>query len=163
MPDPAVRPESQALLLDAMLGKLAVYLRMCGYDTAYVGDRSASDEAELRARSREEGRLLLSRDAGLVDGFDAGVRLTERDVSEQLHELDGYGFELSVADPPTRCGQCNGQLEPVPAGAERPEYAPPPHEHDCWRCVDCGQYFWKGSHWDRVREELEGLGGTTAE
>ena len=33
-----VRPETDRLLLDVMLGKLAVYLRMCGYDAAYAGD-----------------------------------------------------------------------------------------------------------------------------
>jgi hypothetical protein len=23
-----------------------------------------------------------------------------------------------------------------------------------WQCVECDQYFWKGSHWDRVQETI---------
>lgn len=153
-----ITPENARLLVDTMLGKLAVYLRMCGYDAAYVGDREADEETRLRDRAQAEGRLLLSRDARLVEATDAAVRLDERDVESQLRELRDAGVELALADPPTRCGRCNGRLETVPDEAERPDYAPAPDEFDCWRCSSCGQFFWKGSHWDRVRARLGDLG-----
>jgi hypothetical protein len=38
-----------------------------------------------------------------------------------------------------------------------PEYAPDPEDTDVWRCIDCGQFFWKGSHWDDVADTLAGL------
>ncbi|MFB6353915.1 MAG: Mut7-C RNAse domain-containing protein [Halobacteriales archaeon] len=149
------RPEANRLLLDVMLGKLAVYLRMCGYDAAYVGDRGVDhDDERIRTLAREEGRRLLSRDSQLIAGTDDGVLLTEREVAEQLKELRAAGFELALADPPTRCGRCNGPLEPVADDDPRPDYAPPADEFDCWRCEECGQWFWRGSHWDRVRDRL---------
>ena len=148
-------PDVGGLMVDAMLGKLAVYLRMCGYDAAYVGDRDPDDEPALLERARAEGRVVLSRDRALVDRADEAVLVAEREVDAQLAELRAAGFELRLADPPTRCGRCNGALEPVPAGAARPDYAPEPDEVDCWRCLDCGQWFWKGSHWDRVRARVE--------
>jgi hypothetical protein len=61
-------------LLDAMLGKLATYLRMCGHDTAYALDRAPDgghanapeddasagieDDDELLALARAEGRRI---------------------------------------------------------------------------------------------------------
>jgi uncharacterized protein with PIN domain len=147
-------PASDPVLLDHMLGKLAVFLRMCGYDAAYAGDRGIESDGTLQVIARNEERVLLSRDRTLVAQVPRSVLLTERDVVAQLDELRAAGFELSVPVQPSRCGRCNGRLEAVPADAERPDYAPSPGKFDCWRCEDCGQYFWKGSHWDRVRSLL---------
>lgn len=149
-----IRPDTHRLLCDVMLGKLSVYLRMCGYDTAYVGDRGVEADDRIREIAWEEDRVLLSRDTALIAGTEDGVLLTERNIKDQLAELREAGYELTLADPPVRCGRCNGRLEAVPDDADRPEYAPAPGEFDCWRCTSCGQYFWKGSHWDRVREAL---------
>lgn len=147
-------PASDTLLLDHMLGKLAVYLRMCGYDAAYAGDRGVESDGALEALARREERVLLSRDRSLVAQVRRSVLLTERDIAAQLDELRAAGFELSLPEQPTRCGRCNGRLEPMPADTDRPDYAPPAEESDCWQCVDCGQCFWKGSHWDRVQSLL---------
>ena len=161
MPSPApddapIAPATTPLLLDVMLGTLAVYLRMAGYDAAYAGDRGVEDDDRLLALAEAEGRLLVSRDRSLVARADAGLLLVERDVADQLEELRAAGAVLAPAERPTRCGRCNGVLEALPDGAERPDYAPPPGGADCWRCVDCGQVFWRGSHWDRVADRLEG-------
>ncbi len=143
------------LLLDTMLGKLAVYLRMCGYDAAYAGDGDVEADDALRRLAEAEDRVLLSRDTELVAIVENAVLLTEREPADQLGELRAAGFELALPGVPTRCGRCNGRLERMPDGVDRPDYAPPPEEFDCWRCVDCGQCFWKGSHWDRLRSMLE--------
>lgn len=143
-------PGADPLLLDTMLGKLAVYLRMGGYNAAYAGDRGVEADDELRTLALAEGRVLLSRDAELVASVEDAMLLAARDPAGQLEELRAAGFELSLPEEPTRCGRCNGPLEAVPDDAARPDYAPAPDEFDCWRCVDCGQFYWKGSHWDRV-------------
>lgn len=148
------RPSSARVLCDVMLGKLAVYLRMCGYDTAYVGDRGIEADDRIRQLARKEDRMLLSRDTELSRRTEDAILLTERNVVDQLEELRAAGFDLALADPPTRCGRCNGVLESVPEEVARPNYAPDSRDVDCWRCTDCGQFFWKGSHWDRVREAL---------
>ena len=150
MADQPYVPDVDRLLLDHMLGKLAVYLRMCGYDAAYAGERGAETDDDLRRLARAESRVLLSRDVQLVASLERAVLLTEREPADQLDELRAAGFELALPAAPTRCGRCNGRLHPVPEGADRPDYAPGPEAFDCWRCRDCGQYFWKGSHWDRV-------------
>jgi len=70
---------------------------------------------------------------------------------------DGTDGELDLDDRPSRCGRCNGPVELLSDDAETPEYAPDPSETPQWRCTACGQVFWRGSHWDRVRETLAGL------
>jgi hypothetical protein len=58
-----------------------------------------------------------------------------------------------------RCGRCNGPVETVGADEAVPGYAPDPAETPCHRCRDCGQVFWKGSHWEDVRRRLAAVGG----
>ena len=148
---------SDRLLLDAMLGKLARYLRMWGYDAAYALDRGVEADDDLLVVATEENRTLLTRDRQLATRAPRGVRIDSREVTDQLRELRRAGFELSLAGEPARCGRCNGPVEPVDASGSVPDYAPDPSETPCYRCRDCGQVFWKGSHWEDVRERIDGL------
>jgi uncharacterized protein with PIN domain len=151
----AVRPETDRLLCDVMLGTLAVYLRLCDYDTAYAGDRGVEADDRLVAMAEEENRRLCTRDVELAGRVPGSLCLTERDIERQLSELREMGVELTVAETPTYCGRCNGRLVAVAPDADTPEYAPDPAAVDCWRCQACGQVFWKGSHWERMRETIE--------
>ena len=78
-------------------------------------------------------------------------------MTDQLRELVVAGFSLSVTDEPQYCGTCNAPLERVDRTEPTPEYAPDPTETSVWRCRDCGQHFWKGSHWDSVVETVDSL------
>jgi uncharacterized protein with PIN domain len=150
---PRRTPANAPLLIDAMLGKLATYLRMCGYDTAYALDRGLEADERLLELAREEDRLLVTRDSALASRAD-GLRISSLDVTDQLRELATAGFALDLSEP-ARCAECNGELVAVNETEGTPEYAPEPTEMPVWRCPDCGQYFWKGSHWASVRKTLE--------
>ena len=162
-------------LLDAMCGGLRSYLRMCGHDAAYAldradGDSAPSDDAVL-SLARDEDRRVVTRDRSLAAranaagpaGEDADEReragailLTERDTIDQLRELRERGVPLALDDDPTYCGTCNGPLERTAPEEPRPDYVPDDQD-PVWRCRDCGRHFWKGTHWDRVRETLREL------
>lgn len=152
-------PSVGPFLLDAMLGKLAVYLRMCGYDAAYALDRDVEEDDRLLALAAEEGRTLLTRDESLAARADDALLLREREPMDQLGELRAAGVRLSLEGDPERCGRCNGPVARVDrsgAGDERlPEYVP--EEMPVWRCRRCGQFFWKGSHWTDLEERLESI------
>ena len=148
----AVTPERDPLLVDAMLGKLATYLRICGYDAAYALDRGVEEDDRLRTLAAAEGRRLVTRDRALAESTPGAVTVTERGIEGQLRELRDAGFDLTPATRPTRCGACNGPLDPLAAGEPRPDYAP--DGESVWRCVDCGQCFWTGSHWRDVATTL---------
>ncbi|WP_276259259.1 Mut7-C RNAse domain-containing protein [Haloglomus litoreum] len=150
MPDDLSGP----FLLDVMLGSLATYLRMCGYDAAYAldGHRGTEADDELLAAARREDRTLLTRDVQLAArAGDRGVLLESRDVTDQLRELHAAGLGLSLDDRPARCGSCNGPVARV-ADGERAAHAP--DDRAAWACERCGQQFWRGSHWDRVAGTL---------
>ena len=164
--DPPAEAQSP-VLLDVMCGKLATYLRICGYDAAYALDRGVEADDRLLSLAADEGRVLITRDRELVDrapGFDPAVDavlLTERDVLEQLREFDAAGFPVGLAAEPTRCGSCNGAVERFSPGSDqtpdRPDYVPDDVGVDRpgWRCPDCGQWFWKGGHWDDVAARID--------
>ena len=144
--------DRQAFVLDVMLGKLATYLRMCGYDAAYALDRGIEADERIRELALAEDRTLLTRDEQLAGRTPNALLLTHRDVTGQLRELGEVGLDLSLAAPPVRCGACNGPLE---RAATCPEHAP--DDIDCYRCRNCGQWFWMGSHWADVEERLASL------
>jgi uncharacterized protein with PIN domain len=150
-------PTDEAFLVDTMLGSLATYLRMCGYDAAYAGDRGIERDDDLLALASTERRRLLTRNRALADRTDRSLLLSSRDVVEQLAELVEAGVPLDVEETPTYCGDCNGRLESVDRTEPTPKYAPDPHDEAVWRCRECGQHFWKGSHWDDVAETLADL------
>lgn len=150
-----VRPETDRLLLDVMLGKVAVYLRLCGFDTAYAGDRGIEADDRIAATANREDRRLCTRDVELADRVPGSILLSERETEAQLAALRDRGVVLEVADSPAYCGRCNGALAAVEPTAETPEYAPDPEAIECWRCRACGQVFWKGSHYERMRETVE--------
>ncbi|SIR62728.1 Mut7-C RNAse domain-containing protein [Natronorubrum thiooxidans] len=142
------------LLLDVMCGGVVSYLRMCNHDTVYAGDRDLEADDALLDVARDENRTLVTRDVHLANRADESILLESRDVEEQLAELEAAGVELTLATNPAFCGRCNGPLEDVEQSASTPEYAPDLATVDVRRCRRCGQYFWRGSHWDRVAETL---------
>ncbi|WP_181684850.1 Mut7-C RNAse domain-containing protein [Halorhabdus salina] len=145
------------LLLDAMLGKLARYLRMCGYDAAYALDRGVEADNQLRTIARREDRLLLTRDQTLATETAQSLLLESKDITEQLRELAEAGFDLTLADSPSHCGRCNGPLARLDPDEQTPADVPDPATEGVWRCQSCGQHFWKGSHWADVAATLAAL------
>jgi uncharacterized protein with PIN domain len=142
-----------------MLGKLASYLRMCGYDAVYTLDCDIIDDEAVRQYADETKRRLLTRDEQLAARTPDAILLEARDIEAQLAELAAEGFDLELPDEPARCGVCNAPLNRVASDEPTPEYAPDTAEMAVWRCPDCGQHFWQGSHWDDVSERLSVVNG----
>ena len=147
-----------------MVGKLASYLRMCGYDAAYALDRGVEADDRLREIAAVEERRLVTRDVALArraegDDGPTPLLLSSGDVTDQLGTVAAEGYELTPAARPARCGDCNGRLRRGDeTDAARPGYVPDERDRErVWRCVDCGQWFWKGGHWDRVSETLSAV------
>jgi hypothetical protein len=144
--------------VDGHLGRLAAYLRMCGFDTAY--DNRAAD-AQLARRSVAEDRVLLTRDRGLLKrGIVARGYLVRSDrPHDQLAEVVER-FDLAAAARPFgRCLRCNGELEAAERTSVRDEVPPrvfgeQPEFH---RCQSCGAVYWRGSHHARMERLLHSV------
>ncbi len=142
-------------LLDVMLGKLATYLRMCGYDTQYALEEGIEADDVIREHAQSTDRTVVTRDRDLATQSDDAILLASRDIEGQLAELADHGIEIELPTEPERCSVCNGRVDSIPT-EHRPEHAPDTVSH-LWQCEECEQYFWKGSHWDRVRETIATL------
>lgn len=144
--------EEYRFLADNMLGKLARWLRMMGYDTLYA--RSGSD-AELALTASREGRILLTRDKGLAARKDTRALYVESDsLDEQLAQVVSL-LGLSLRQE-LRCTECNGPLEAVShmevAGRIRESVAE--RHSEFYMCIACKKIYWKGSHWTSIEERI---------
>lgn len=140
-----------------MLGRLARWLRLLGYDAAYLPD---TDDLAVVRLARAEGRTVLTRDIGLAARRGLDVLLIDSEsLNPQLAQvLREVGSPPAPAAP--RCMACNVPLvELSPAGAEGrvPPYVLRAHEAFT-ECPHCRRVYWEGTHWQQIRERLERYG-----
>jgi len=96
-----------------MLGSLARWLRILGYDTAY--DNQIEDD-EIIERCRQERRVALTRDRRLAQRSRLrGCLLIEREeLFEQIREvLEAIGHDIDLNQLLSRCLECNSPLQSV--------------------------------------------------
>jgi len=143
-------------ILDVHLGRLARYLRMLGFDTIW---RSDWGDSEIIDKALEEGRIILTRDVGILKQkrVTHGYWLRSVRPAQQLAEVVKALDLQGQARPFTRCMECNGPIRPV-AREELAGRVDP----DIWRrfeayreCADCGRVYWQGSHWQRMQRVVQ--------
>ena len=146
----------EAFVVDGMLGRLAKWLRILGYDTQYSPDW---DDNELARIARAEGRILLTRDLELSRRRGLRSLRIEGDLLEgQLAQVvRALGLELDR--PFSRCAVCNTPLEKV-AKHEAWGQVPPyvfQTQSQLYLCPECNRFYWPGTHWQHMREKLKAL------
>ncbi len=157
----ALRPQplrKTRFILDVHLGKLALILRLLGFDAKFPGD--IPDE-ELAQISADENRILLTRDTMLLKRsiVTHGCFLHSQDPEEQAIEiLDRLDLRDS-AKPFTRCPECGAFLEPVSKDKieHRLEPLTKKYYSDFSICIECDKIYWKGSHYQSLTELLKRL------
>ena len=154
--------ERKKFVADHMLGRLARWLRILGYDTLYPEPGPDKELIELAAG---EGRLLLTRDKQVAETKKAETLYLESDdIDEQLiqvaKELDlELKPDLVENDDGTlvnRCGICNGILRSIPEEVAAPLVPPGVRQYrqDYWQCSGCNKIYWEGTHWDQISARL---------
>ncbi len=151
-PEPLREPR---FVLDVHLGRLAAFIRMLGFDALYTNCYS---DAELADISKREGRILLTRDVGLLKrgAVTHGYFIRNTDAHAQLVEIVRRFDLRRLVQPFSRCMRCNSllaeakgeHLAGLPGGVVR-EYA------EFRRCTDCGRVYWKGGHYRRMLQLIE--------
>ena len=143
-------------VLDTHLGRLMAYLRMLGFDTLYQNDYMDQELAQI---SRREGRILLTRDRGLLKRsiVTHGYCVRETDPRRQLVEVLRHFDLFGAIEPFRRCIRCNGLLRPVSKRVVSDRLPPKTQQYyDEFRiCQDCDQIYWKGSHYQRMQQFVE--------
>jgi uncharacterized protein with PIN domain len=143
---------------DQMLGRLAAWLRMLGFDTTYVWDIA---DSELVRRANAEGRIVLTRDRPLSRNQAVRVWFVEaRAVEEQVREVVlRLGAPIARTQLFQRCALCNSPLQPVDKEAvrERVPASAFAHYERFAECRACDKIYWAGGHYRRVTEVLADL------
>lgn len=143
-------------VLDRMLGRLAKWLRVLGYDAIY--ERDLEDGSVIRYV--QQGYSVLTR-GNRFAGLRLGgiVRLHHDRVEDQLLQLHAENrIQVDRKERFSRCIRCNEILVPVSKEEARkyvPEYVY--HRHDSFRrCPGCNRFYWPGTHLDRMTRFVDG-------
>lgn len=149
---------SPRFLVDVNLGKLARYLRMAGFDSAYSNN---ADDDELILQMQNEKRVLLTRDRKLLmhkvvkTGYWPRSDLPAEQFNEVLTRFDLF----DEVNPYSRCINCNGVLKTVSKKDVIDQLEPLTKKHfnRFSQCPECGQIYWAGSHRDRLDPILQNI------
>jgi len=142
-------------IADVMVGRLARWLRILGFDVLYSNEYSDDDVVRI---ADAEDRIVLTRDAGLVDRLQpAAVILIENDdyakqVGQVLKTVGTQDFRLF-----SRCLDCNTML--IQTDKEKVFERVPPYiyltqDHFSF-CPSCSRIYWRGTHVEDVRNKIK--------
>lgn len=140
-----------------MLGKLAKWLRMLGYDTVYI---AGADDDELVRLTVREDRILLTRDTRLCERRMVRKRCVFVKWGTTAEQIRQVFEELGISPDQeflfTRCTICNSEITPL----EKPQVKGrvPPYvfrtQAQYGFCSACGKIYWRGTHVQHVLEAL---------
>ena len=148
-------------LADSMLGKLARWLILLGYDARYAGSDGRSDK-NLQEEAAREGRVFLTRDTGIpeVDGLRMIVIRPQRFEDQLRLVFDALKLKARRDKLFSRCTYCNKELESVPRQQALPLMPPLVRGLDTpfHRCPSCARMYWNGTHTERTVLKIKRLG-----
>src|SRR5579884_4221436 len=140
-------------LLDSMLGKLARWLVLLGYDARWAGVDGRSD-LELLEEAHREGRVFVTRDTKIPDvaGLTKIVVRPQRFEEQLTLVLRALSLKPDLARLFTRCTYCNEPLAVVPRERALPRVPPLVRELDTpfFECPKCARVYWNGTHTERT-------------
>ncbi|MCX5816743.1 MAG: hypothetical protein NTX75_10980 [Proteobacteria bacterium] len=139
---------------DAMLGKLAKYLRMLGLDTVFI---TKTDYLNNFKNEPEKPIFLTRRSIGSMP-YDTCISIKSEHVDEQLREIRDLIKPFIHEDMlMSRCIRCNMPLDDakkIEIEQFVPEYVF--HHYDKFKaCPSCKKVYWKGSHTEHMTEWME--------
>ncbi len=142
-----------------MLGTLAKWLRILGYDTLY--DNQIEDD-DLILRCAAEGRIALTRDVRLTQRsrLQHAILISDDSLLLQIQEvLNTIGEQVDPERVLSRCVECNDRIQTLSREAVRdrvPAYVFEKQSH--FRgCPTCCRIYWGGTHRERILERLAPL------
>jgi len=132
---------------------------MMGHDVEYS---NSMDDSELLTIAKKQQRILLTRDFELyqrvvakeVDAFYVQGQTEEQRLAELAKR---FSIKLEIDMATSRCPKCNTQVKPISKEevASRVEKSTFEHYTEFWECPKCGQVYWQGAHWTKIRETLK--------
>jgi uncharacterized protein len=149
-------------IVDSNVGRLARWLRIAGFDTVFINDL---DDNRLVRLALSEERVLLTKDTQILKrrvattGRLKVILIESEKVKEQLRQVVKTLNLAGEIKPFTLCLECNQPL--VFKEKEEVKELVPPYvfktQTQYMQCPACRRVYWRGSHWQRMSRELEGI------
>ena len=147
-------------LCDQMLGTLAKWLRIYGFDTIYANN--TMNDSELLKISKDENRILITRDKRLIQIAKrenlTTIEIKTTDINEQIRTtLDGIKLEQTKFL--SRCLICNSKVEEIKKKDVKGKVAERVFDNNekFWFCKKCKKIYWKGTHYNKMKETYKEL------
>jgi uncharacterized protein with PIN domain len=145
-------------LADATLGRLAKWLRVMGFNTHYQPVyKDGSMDQWINT-----GYLLLTRQKRLIHKYPYSLLIRSDHIEEQLKNIKDAGYLLHDRSKWfLRCLRCNTLLEELHNREvldKVPEFVLNQTNIKIHFCPSCNRFFWKGSHVNRMTEQLKKWG-----
>jgi len=142
---------------DSGLGGLARWLRGSGYEALW---EASIDDYELLQRAQKLSATVLTTDSLLMerrvvrDHVIPALWLPPTLSIPEALAFVFHEFGLKTRDP--RCMSCGGELRRESKEALRERIPPKTFKwlEEYFVCSRCGKLFWKGTHWNRIADEL---------
>jgi hypothetical protein len=143
-------------ILTRELGRLAKWLRILGFDTAYFNQ---DNTGALVIQALRENRIIITRNQKLANAARVKLLLVKAEkLKEQLPEiLKGLNLTPNSDMMFSRCIICNVELtriEKEEVKGKVPEYVFET-QSDFIRCPHCQRIYWSGTHWGNVSDILK--------
>ena len=147
-------------IADCMLGKLAKWLKILGFDTLFF---SRIGDDELLSIAQKENRVLLTRDTGLLERAHGHTTLfinSEEYTTQVRQVLDRFCLRDEVS-PYSRCIECNLTLKNISRSKAKNLVTPFVYESNqaFSLCPRCGRLFWRGTHHKDMENKISKLVG----
>jgi len=140
------------IIVDSMLGKLARYLRIMGYEVNYI---TPDKDDDFIVRNSGDS-IVLTRDRELHSRLKNSILIKSYEPVEQLVELKDV-LPKPDFNPWQLCPICSYRLEKVASRENLPEYVSKFAE-DIFYCPRCDKYYWQGSHTSNFKKMMESIG-----
>jgi uncharacterized protein with PIN domain len=147
-------------LCDRMLGTLAKWLRIFGFDTLFA-DSNIEDEKLLKL-AKDEERILITRDKNLI--IDARrenikvIKIISTDINDQLRQVL-KNIDIDEKFFLSRCLLCNNLVEKISKKNVKKIVPKKVYENNkkFWYCKICDKVYWKGSHFENMIQKIKQL------
>lgn len=144
-------------IVDEMLGRLAKWLRMLGYDTTY---NTPTTDSSLVNQAFREQRVILTRDTRLVERkyVPRYILIKSDKYIEQLRQVI---VELNLVPDKnlffSRCLLCNAEIESIPKNIIKEKVPPYVYETQTnfLHCPKCDKIYWAGTHVGEAHKKLQ--------
>jgi uncharacterized protein len=137
-----------------MVGKLARWLRVLGFDVAY--SNTFQDDEIIRLAEAED-RIILTRDTGLAARYirDRCLLIQDDDYKEQIRQVV-QTFDLKDFKVFSRCLECNAPLHDVDKESIFEKVPPYVYltQNRFAQCRSCGRVYWHGTHADEMQKRI---------